>query len=121
MFEKTKETFTLLGVLLRLLATLRGIAKSLASLADSQALTLKLAVLQSGGSIEELRGELIPSTLDTVDEDSGDLTDEELAANERIELEARAKGREMDEAADPTAVIKAWLELKESNAEEKTR
>ena len=110
MFEKTKETFTTLGVLLRILATLRSISKSLASLADSQTLALKLSVLQSGGSIEELRTSTGPSDEDTIDDDF-DTDDTDLAEYEKIEIAAKNRGRELDDNEDPGAAHLAWLNV----------
>ena len=112
MLEKLREGWTLLGVLRRLLVRLTSIDKALTSLADSQALALKLAVLQSGGSIAELRQEGEPAAADTT-EDEVDATDADLAEFERIEADMRGRGSVVEDDVDLGALQRAWLNLEE--------
>jgi len=51
---KLIEGLTALGILRRLLASLRSVSRSLESLAQTQALQLKLDLLKTGASMDDL-------------------------------------------------------------------
>jgi hypothetical protein len=112
MFEGIKEGWTTLGVLRRLLVVFSSVDKSLKSLADTEALRLKLAVLEHGASIEELRNTELPSDADVplVDDEQND---EDFAEMERIEMDMKGRGRVVDDEEDLGAVLNAWKNVEE--------
>ena len=106
MLEKLKETLTLVGVLRRLLVTLVRVDRSLASLADSQKLALKIQLLERGSTEEELRS---MSTLEG--EGEVDIQEEaEFAEMDRQEAFLRSRGHRVDEDSDLGILHKSWLE-----------
>lgn len=111
MFESVKEGFTVLGVLKRLLVVLGRMERSLASLADTQAMALKLDLLSSGASLDELRATPFPSPEDVGDVDEQDEGD--FAEMERAEMASRARGYRVDDDADLGTLQRVWLEAEE--------
>lgn len=112
MLEGIKEGWTTLGVLRRILVVFSSIDKSLKSLADTEALRLKLSVLEHGASIEELRRTELPQE-EEVEMFEDDQDDEDFAEMERIEMAMKARGRQVGEAEDLGAVLNAWKNVEE--------
>ena len=111
MFESIKEGFTVLGVLKRLLVILGRMERHLASLADTQAMALKLDLLSSGASLDELRATPFPSP-----EDVGDVDEQEegeLAEFERQENASRSRGYRVDDDSDLGTLQRVWAEAED--------
>ena len=111
MFETLKEGYTTLGVLRRLLVTLGRMEKHLGSLADTQALALKMELLSSGASLDELRSTPFPSP-----EDVGDVDEQEegeLAEFERQEVASRRRGYRVDDDSDLGTLQRVWAEAED--------
>jgi len=88
----------------------------LRSLADTQALALKMELLSSGASLDELRATPFPSPEDVGDVD--EQGEEEFAEMERQELASRARGYRVDDDTDLGTLQRVWREA-ENTMEEK--
>ena len=111
MWDTVKSAWTLLGVLKRLLVTLRSVEKSLASLAETQRLQLKLSLLRGGNTLQELLEENFDTQGEWAmdDQDDGD-----FAEMERIEHAMRVRGREAEPDEDLGMLRKQWENVEET-------
>lgn len=98
-----KERFTLLGVAMRLLATLRQLTRAQERIAKTGELALKLELLARNATIEQLEAA-------EVDQGEGQAevmsqSPEELFLIKQIQEEAERRGIKLDERDDPIEIF----------------
>lgn len=109
MLEGIRNGFTIVGTLRRLLVVLGRIEQNLASLASTQALILKMELLDRGSDLAELEAMGREAATPMDDEALLQQSEEDFAEMDRQERFLKSRGRVVEDDSDLGTLQRSWL------------